>query len=73
MCTNGAQKITLDNYVGEQGNVCAYGFDVVKDPLTKKLTDFAFDDSASSNRKIGSGYTSFFKPVDATMASNCVM
>ena len=73
VCTNGAQKITADNFVAEQGNVCAFGFDVLPDPLSEKLTNFAYDGSPSSNRKLGTGYTSFFKAKDGTMKENCVL
>jgi hypothetical protein len=60
--------VSLDNFVAEQGNVCAFGFDVIKDPLAEKLTNFAYDASSGSSRKLGTGYTSFFKPADANMA-----
>jgi len=56
VCTNGAQKIHVDNFVAEQGNICAFGYDVKKDPLEKKITSFEYDDSAGSKRKIGTGW-----------------
>ena len=70
VCTNGEQKISVDNYVGEQGNVCAFGYDVIPTPLEKKITNFGYN---SGNRKIGVGYTSFFKAANANMATNCVL
>lgn len=73
VCTNGEQDISQDHYVGEQGNVCAFGFDVIKDPLPATITTFDYDDSAGSNRKIGTGYTSFFKVKSAVMGQNCAL
>jgi hypothetical protein len=43
VCTNGEQDISIDNYVAEQGNVCAFGYDVIKDPLPKDALNFPYN------------------------------
>jgi hypothetical protein len=50
--------------VAEQGNVCAFGFEEIKDPLPKTTTNFEYDGSQGSERKIGTGYSSFFKQLN---------
>jgi hypothetical protein len=51
----------MDNYVAEQGNVCAFGYDVIKDPLPESTLKFPYNPDDGSKRKIGSGWSSFFK------------
>jgi hypothetical protein len=48
VCTNGEQDIHIDNYKAEQGNVCAFGYEEIKDPLPKTTTNFEYDGSQGS-------------------------